>query len=156
MKSLAVFVVFVLLSFSAAAIGSFSTRSGTRDWYPTLRKPSWTPPDRVFGPVWTVLYVCIATAGFLVWRNAPAGGATLPMVFFAVQLLLNAAWSWVFFGLRQPGWALAELTLLWLAIAATTLVFFRICFWSGLLFVPYLLWVTFAGVLNFAIWRANA
>lgn len=156
MRSVAVFAVFLALAFSAAAAGGIATSAGTRSWYPALRKPSWTPPDRVFGPVWTVLYLCMATAGFLAWRKALSGGAKWPMVLFAAQLVLNAAWSWVFFGLRQPGWAFVELVALWAAIAATTVALWRISAAAGALFVPYLLWVSFAGALNWAIWRANS
>lgn len=156
MRNVATFAVFLALAFSAAAVGGIATGAGTRQWYPALRKPSWTPPDRVFGPVWTVLYLCMATAGFLAWKEAPPGGARWPMVLFAVQLALNAAWSWVFFGLRQPGWAFVELVALWAAIAATMVALWRISALAGVLFVPYLLWVAFAGALNWAIWRANA
>lgn len=155
MRPTLTFLAFLAASFAAAAVGGIATASGVRDWYPTLNKPSWTPPSWLFGPVWTVLYACIAIAGFLAWRKAGYGGARWAMLLFALQLILNAAWSWLFFGLRQPGWALAEIVLLWAAILATTVAFFRISAPAGLLFVPYLLWVTFAAVLNGAIWRLN-
>lgn len=155
MRSVVVFFGFLVAAFLAAGIGGLFTGPGVRDWYPALAKPAWTPPAWIFGPVWAMLYLCIAGAGFLAWRRAGFGGAKLAMVLFAVQLLLNAAWSWVFFGLRQPGWAFAEIVLLWAAILATTAALFRLSNWPGLLFVPYLLWVTFAAALNFAIWRAN-
>jgi tryptophan-rich sensory protein len=147
---------FLLVTFAAAGIGGWATAAAVRDWYPTLAKPSWNPPAAVFGPVWTVLYVCIAVAGFLAWRRVGLSGRPAATALFLTQLALNAAWSVLFFGLRQPGWAFAEVVLLWLAILATTVVFFRIAPWPGGLFVPYLAWVTFAAVLNFTIWRLNA
>jgi translocator protein len=155
MRSTLIFLAFLLASFAAAAIGGFTTGSGVRDWYPPLNKPTWTPPSWLFGPVWTLLYLCIAVAGFLAWRKAGFAGAKWTMLLFALQLILNAAWSWIFFGLRQPGWAFVEITLLWLSILATMLALFRITPIAGVLFVPYLLWVTFAAGLNFAIWRLN-
>jgi tryptophan-rich sensory protein len=150
-----VFFGFMLLSFAAAGIGSVFTVPGVRTWYPSLTKPTWTPPAWVFGPVWTVLYLCIAVAGFLAWRNAGFTGARWTFTFFVLQLVLNTAWSWIFFGLRNPGWGFAEIVLFWMSILVTTVLMFDVSQWAGLLFVPYLLWVTFAAVLNFSIWRLN-
>ena len=155
MRNTLVLVGFFLVTFAAAAGGGLATSSGVRDWYPTLAKPTWTPPAWLFGPVWTVLYICIAIAGFLAWRRAGFGGAKWALTLFAVQLILNAAWSWIFFGLHQPGWAFAEIVLLWASILATTAALFTVSTWAGVLFVPYLLWVTFAAGLNFTIWRLN-
>ena len=117
-----------------------------------LVKPSWTPPDWVFGPVWSVLYLSMAVAAWLVWRQ---GNAFTPMTLFATQLALNAPWSWLFFGLHSPGAAFIDIVLLWAAIAATTIAFWHRLLVAGLLFVPYLAWVSFAAVLNFGIWRLN-
>ncbi|MHB1038308.1 MAG: TspO/MBR family protein [Pirellulales bacterium] len=117
-----------------------------------LTKPSWTPPGWLFGPVWSVLYLSMAVAAWLVWRK---GNAVMPLALFAVQLTFNAAWSWLFFGLHSPGMAFIDIVLLWAAIVATTIVFWRRSLVAGLLFVPYLAWVSFAGVLNFGIWRLN-
>ena len=155
MRNTLVLVGFFLVTFAAAAIGGLSTGPSVRNWYPTLAKPTWTPPAWLFGPVWMVLYICIAIAGFLAWRRAGFGGAKWTLTLFAVQLILNAAWSWVFFGLHQPGWAFAEIILLWASILATTAALFTVSTWAGVLFVPYLLWVTFAAGLNFTIWRLN-
>ena len=121
-------------------------------WYQTLAKPSWNPPAGIFGPVWTTLFVMMGVAGWLVWQRATSIG---PLVLFGVQLVLNVGWSWIFFGWHQPGWAFVEIVVLWLAILATTLAFFRVSRLAGWLFVPYLAWVTFASVLNFTIWRMN-
>jgi benzodiazapine receptor len=125
------------------------------DWYPTLAKPSWTPPAWLFGPVWTVLYVMMAVAGWLVWKRYGLTGAREALLLFFVQLALNAAWSWLFFGFRMPGVAFAEIVMLWGAIVATTLLFWKACAPAAVLFLPYLLWVTFAAVLNYSIWRLN-
>ena len=155
MRTTIVWLSFLLITFAAAGVGGLFTAPGVRDWYPTLHKPTWTPPGWLFGPVWTALYLCIAMAGILGWRKAGFGGAKLAMTLFGVQLILNAGWSFVFFGLRQPGWGFAEIVVLWMSILATTVTLFRISTPSGVLFVPYLLWVTFAAALNFAIWRLN-
>jgi len=156
MRDILIFLGFILATLAVAFAGGLATAPGVRDWYPSLHKPAWTPPAWVFGPVWTVLYLCMAIAGFLAWRQSGAREAKWAMWLFAAQLTLNAAWSWVFFYLRQPGWGFVEIVVLWTAILVTTVAFFRISTWSGLLFVPYFLWVTFAACLNLAIWRLNA
>ena len=148
--------IFVAVCFAAAGVGSVFTASSVKDWYVSLRKPSWTPPGWLFGPVWTALYLTMAVAAWGVWRSAGLSGAPAAMVLFGVQLALNAAWSSLFFGLRSPEWALAEIVLLWLAIGATTVLFWRVRAWAGLLMLPYWLWVTFAAGLNYSIWRLNA
>ena len=107
------------------------------NWYAGLVKPSWTPPGWLFGPVWSVLYLCMAVAAWLVWRK---GNALVPLAFFAVQLAFNVAWSWLFFGLHSPGAALIDIVLLWVAITATTIAFWRRSLVAGLLFLPYLAW----------------
>ena len=142
----------IVLCFVVAGIGGLVTTPSIPNWYSGLVKPSWTPPSWVFGPVWSVLYLCMAVAAWLVWRK---GNALVPLTFFAVQLAFNAAWSWLFFGLHSPGAALIDIVLLWIAIAATTIAFWRRSVVAGLLFLPYLAWVSFAATLNFAIWRLN-
>lgn len=145
-------VGFVAASFAAAALGGITTAGAVRDWYPTIAKPTWTPPSWIFGPVWTALYAMMAVAGWLVWRQAGWSGA---LVWFAVQLALNAAWSPLFFGLHRIDLALVVIVALWAAILGTTVAFWRVSPWAGGLFVPYLAWVSFAAALNFAIWRLN-
>jgi benzodiazapine receptor len=152
-KSALGLLVTLALTLSAGFIGS---RFPVDDWYAALSKPAWTPPNSLFGPVWGVLYLVIALAAWLVWRKAGLAGATVPLPVFALQLLLNAAWSWLFFGLHQVGVALVEIALLWLSIVATIVLFWRLSPASGLLMIPYLLWVSFATALNLAIWRLNA
>ena len=144
---------FLAVCLGTAAIGGAVTSSTVGTWYRTLDKPFWTPPDWVFAPVWTALYVSMAVAGWLVWRRGV--GVRLALILFAVQLALNLGWSVLFFGLRSPGAAAVEIVCLWAAIVATTVVFFRRVRLAGWLFVPYALWVTFAAALNVAIWQMN-
>ena len=138
-----------------AGLGGAFTSTSVGDWYPTLSKPSWNPPSWVFGPVWTVLYSLMAVAAWRIWLRGPRAhwGA---LALFGAQLLLNLGWSWVFFGCRAPGWAVLEISALWLAIVATLVSFWRVDRLAGLLLTPYLAWVSFAAALNLAIWRLNA
>ncbi|WP_037385856.1 TspO/MBR family protein [Sinorhizobium americanum] len=144
MHSLLVLVAFVVASFAAAATGVIF-RPG--DWYKQLDKPRWRPPDWLFAPVWTVLYASIGLSGWLVWREAGVAGAALPLSVYAVKLLLNAAWTPIFFGLHRPGLAVVEIMVLWAAILLNAA--------AALLLVPYLAWVSFAAALNLSIWRRN-
>lgn len=148
-------VFFVALCFAAAGIGAWLTDSSVNTWYQTINKPTWNPPDWVFGPVWTVLYAMMGIAAWLAWLRPAPPTALQTWTPFGVQLALNTAWSGIFFGLRQPGWALAEMIPLWLAIAATIYVFRQRSRTAAWLLVPYLAWVTFALVLNFELWRLN-
>jgi translocator protein len=145
----------IVACFAAAGLGSLATMDAIPTWYAALRKPSWNPPNWVFGPVWSLLYLMMAVAAWLVWRTAGWPGARPALGLFAVQLVLNIGWSVVFFGLHRPGWAFAEIVLLWGAILATLLLFRPISPSAALLLVPYLAWVTFAGLLNFTVWRLN-
>jgi tryptophan-rich sensory protein len=151
-----VLVLVLLVCFGVAALGSLATTRSIGDWYAGLQKPPWNPPNWIFGPVWTALYAAMAVAAWLVWQRVglrPASGA---LGLFAVQLVLNAGWSWLFFGLRNPGAAFAEIVLLWVSILLTLLAFRWISPAAGWLMVPYLGWVSFAAALNFTIWRLNA
>lgn len=147
-------VLSVLTCLAVGGLGGLFTASSVSTWYPELSKPSWTPPSWLFGPVWTMLYVMMAVALWLAWRSQPQAAWSCTVV-FAVQLVLNLAWSAVFFGLRQPGWAVAEIVVLWVAIAATAWRLWLVAPAAGLLMVPYLAWVTFATTLTAAIWRMN-
>lgn len=150
-------VVFVVACFSAALIGSVFTSSSIPVWYETLLKPSFSPPNWLFGPVWTVLYLSMAVAGWLVWQQRGRNPTiALPLALFGIQLVLNTLWSVLFFGLQAPGTALVEIIVLWAAILATLLSFWRVSKGAGWLLGPYLAWVTFAAVLNFEIWRLNS
>ena len=147
--------VFLVLCFAAAGIGGAVTTPKIDTWYATLVKPSWNPPNWIFGPVWSALYFCMAVAAWLVWRQGGLTGAKVPLTLFAVQLILNVVWSCIFFGLEMPGLAFVEVLFLWLAIAATMATFWQRSLVAGILFVPYLAWVSFASLLNFMIWRLN-
>ena len=147
--------VLVASCLAIGAVGGIVTASSVDTWYPGLNKPAWNPPDSVFGPVWTLLYLMMAVAAWLVWRRRGAADVRAAMTLFAVQLGLNAAWSVLFFGLRRPGLAAVEIVLLWLAIVATMALFARVSRPAGWLLVPYLGWVSFAAALNIAIWRLN-
>ena len=146
---------FVALCLGAAAIGGWATSISVGGWYQTLVKPEFTPPDRVFAPVWTILYLMMAVAGFRVWRAARFKGGQGALALFGIQLALNMLWSILFFGLQRIGLALLDIVLLWAAIAATCLAFWRIDRLAGVLFLPYLAWVSYAAVLNAAIWGLN-
>jgi translocator protein len=149
-----VLTAFILAAFGASAIGSL-TGTGTTDWYRTIAKPDWTPPGWLFGPVWTVLYFSIGVSGWLVWRKSGFRAARIAMAIFAVQLILNATWSPVFFGLQRPDIALAVIIGLWLSIGAMIAAFRPHDRRAAWMLVPYLLWVSFATALNFAIMRLN-
>jgi translocator protein len=143
---------FAALVAVAAAVGAFAVTDPATE-YADLVQPSWAPPSWLFSPVWTVLYVMIAIAGFLAWRRAGVGPA---VGFWLAQLVLNAAWTPLFFGAGRYGLAFAEIALLWLLIAVTTVLFWRISRAAALLMLPYWAWVTFAAALNLAIWRLNS
>jgi tryptophan-rich sensory protein len=148
--------IFLALSFATAFIGSLFTSASVDGWYRTINKPSWTPPSWIFGPVWTLLYFTMAIAAWLVWRRRGNANVTVALALFAIQLVLNAAWSGFFFGWQNPEFAFVDIVLLWSAILATMIAFGRITAVSGWLFAPYMIWVTFAAALNLAIWRMNA
>lgn len=131
------------------------TNRGLADWYPRLRKPSWNPPAWLFAPVWTLLYLSMAVAAWLVWRRDGFSGAPWALGLFVFQLTLNTIWSFIFFALRRPGLAAIEIVLLWAAIVATLAAFSSVDRTAAILLAPYLAWVSFAAVLNFTIWRLN-
>lgn len=148
-------VIFVALCLAVAAAGGAVTATSVETWYPALQKPPFNPPSWVFGPVWTTLYILMGIAGWRVWRRRGFAGRPRALTLFAVQLALNLAWSFLFFGLQQIGLALVEILVLLLAIGATTILFWRIDRLAGMLFVPYLLWVAYASLLNAALWWLN-
>jgi tryptophan-rich sensory protein len=148
-------VASVAIALAVGAIGGFATASSVTSWYVGLNKPAFNPPNAVFAPIWTALYVLMALAAWRVWR-APAGRArSAALLLYAVQLALNLAWSLIFFGLRRPDLALIEVAALLAAVIACAVAFWRIDRTAGLMLVPYAAWVAFASVLNFAIWRLN-
>lgn len=155
LKSFLGLLFFVAVVAAAAGLGSWATMPEINGWYRTLNKPTWNPPNSIFGPVWTTLYLMMAVAAWMVWKNNSWKRAALPLVLFSIQLLLNIAWSWIFFAWHQLGWAVVDIFLLWLAIAATILSFSRHSKIAAWLLIPYLAWVTFASLLNLSIWRMN-
>lgn len=149
-------VLFILICLAAGGLGAIATTPEIDGWYRTIIKPEWNLPDWVFGPVWTTLFVMMGISAWLVWKRAGFRAAATPLALFAMQLTFNVAWSWIFFGMHQIGWAAIEIIILWAAILATTVAFFRRAKPAGWLLVPYLGWVSFASILNFTIWRLNA
>ena len=141
------------VTFAAAWAGS---RFMPGAWYAALAKPAWNPPNAIFAPVWSVLYGLMAVAAWLVWRRAGFSGAGAALGLFAVQLILNALWSYLFFGRHQPGLAFGDIVVLWVAILSVVLLFWRVDQVAGALLLPYLAWVGFAAYLNFTLWRLNA
>lgn len=151
-----VFFASVVLCFIAAAIGSHYTEKSVDTWYPTLNKPVFAPPDWVFPVVWSVLYFLMGISLATVLTTGTREQIALPVSLFALQLLLNMAWSYIFFGQKNPLGGFVTVVLLWFTVAFTTLAFANIAFEAGLMLLPYLLWVSFALVLNWGIVRANS
>jgi len=139
----------------AGIIGSIFTVNSIPTWYATLIKPDFNPPGWVFGPVWITLYLMMGISLYLVWKQDNFAGKNKLLTIFFIQLFLNAIWSIIFFGLKSPGWAFADIMFLWLFILLTIVVFFKTSRTASILLIPYLMWVSFASVLNYFIWRLN-
>lgn len=146
---------FIALSFLVSSLGGAATTTSVDTWYQTIQKPPFNPPDWIFAPVWISLFIMMAVAGWRVWRRAGFSQERQAFALYGLQLLLNLTWSFLFFGLQQIGLALLEICFLLFAIIATTIAFWRIDRIAGLLFVPYMLWVSFATVLNASLWLLN-
>lgn len=144
----------ILFAILVGALGSLFTSSSVQTWYVTLTKPAFNPPSWLFGPVWTILYILMGVSFWMIWTSK-SKEKKRAIVLFLIQLFLNGIWSPVFFGAHSIGGALTLIVLLWAAIALTILVFKKISKPAAWLLVPYILWVSFATVLNFAIWRLN-
>lgn len=153
MRQSLMFILFLILAFTPATIGAFF---GPGEWYAALSKPSLNPPDWIFAPVWTTLYFLMAISIWLVWKKAPTKEIfSTPRNLFLVQLALNALWSPLFFGLHRPDLAFINLVLLWFFILLMIVSYFRISRTAAFLQIPYLAWVSFAGLLNFSLWLLN-
>ncbi len=140
----------------AGVVGSVFTVSAIPTWYAGLVKPALNPPSWVFGPVWTTLFALMGVAVFLVWHYGfERKDVKMALIIFGIQLFLNTVWSIIFFGLHNPGWAFVEIIFLWLAIFATIITFRKISKLAAWLLIPYILWVSFAGYLNYSIWTLN-
>jgi translocator protein len=148
-------IFFLIGCFAVAGLGSFATVPEIPVWYANLRKPAWTPPNWLFGPVWTALYLAMAIAAWMVWRRTGWEGSNGALWLFVIQLALNLSWSFIFFKFHSPPWAFVEIVVLWIMIAATIAKFAGISRASAILLAPYLVWVTYAAALNFAVWRMN-
>ena len=140
------------LTFVAAFIGATASIEAA-DFYAALQRPDWAPPGWLFGPVWTLLYLMMGVAVWLVWRRG--GPVTVALALYVIQLLVNALWSWLFFGWRLGAYAMIDIVILWLLIAVTLVAFYRHSQIAGWLLVPYLAWVSFASGLNYAVWQLN-
>jgi tryptophan-rich sensory protein len=147
-------VAWLLASFATAAVGALASVNAA-GFYGQLVQPSWAPPDWLFGPAWSVLFVLMAVAAWLVWREHGFRGARLALTLYVVQLVLNALWSWLFFAWQLGAVAFAEIALLWTLIAATIVLFWQLHRAAAILLLPYLAWVSFASALNLTLWRLN-
>jgi translocator protein len=146
----------ILIPLLVGGTASFFTASGVDGWYAVANKPWFNPPNWIFAPVWTTLYIMIGIALFLVWKSdADKSIKQTAIILFAVQLTLNFFWSLIFFKMQQPGWAFAEIIVMWLMILLTIIWFGKISSTAAWLLVPYICWVSFASVLNYAIWKLN-
>ena len=146
----------IMLPLVVGGLSGFFTTSSISGWYTTINKPSFNPPNWIFGPVWTLLYMMMGIALFIIWKSeADAVLKKQALIFFFIQLAINFCWSLLFFYCESPGWALIDIVLMWVFILLTIFSFGKISSLSAWLLVPYISWVSFAAVLNFAIWRMN-
>jgi tryptophan-rich sensory protein len=153
-KQIAGLIVWLLVCFAASAIGAVASIQA-KSFYSHLAQPAWAPPGWLFGPVWTTLYALMAIAAWLVWRTGGFSANRIALSLFLVQLALNALWSWLFFAWHLGAFAFADILFLWAFIVATLVFFWRVRPLAGALLAPYLLWVSFASVLNYAVWQLN-
>lgn len=150
------FLVNIAITLGIGALGAWATLQSVKTWYPTLNKPTFNPPDWLFRPVWTTLYVLIGIAAYLVWiRRDKIVHFPRTVAIYLIQLILNLGWSFIFFYLREVGFALAEIILLLIIIVINASMFYKINKWAGLIFIPYILWVSFASFLTYNIFILN-
>jgi len=152
----AAFVINIAITLGIGALGAWATLQSVKTWYPTLNKPSFNPPDWLFRPVWTTLYILIGIAAYLVWiRRDKIDHFPRTVAIYLIQLILNLGWSFIFFYLREVGFALAEIILLLVFIVINAAMFYKISKWAGLIFIPYFIWVSFATILTYNIFMLN-
>jgi len=149
------FISAIVVCQVAGLIGSIFTTSSVNDWYTTIQKPSFNPPNWIFAPVWTTLFLMMGISLYLILIKRLDRKVKLGLLLFGIQLFLNILWSFFFFGLKNPLFGFIEIIILWISIAITMYQFWKIDKRSSYLLLPYLLWVTFAAVLNFYIWKLN-
>ncbi len=145
----------ILICQGAGLLGSIFTTPNIKTWYASLIRPDIAPPNWVFGPVWTLIFTLMGISLYLLWRN-DFKGAKLALLFFVIQIVLNIFWSVLFFGLHNPFWSFIEIIVLLIFIILTAIYFWKAHTWAGALFIPYVLWVSFASILNFEFWRLNS
>ncbi|MEO0092508.1 MAG: TspO/MBR family protein [candidate division WOR-3 bacterium] len=156
MKDIIKLLISIIVCQAAGFIGSIFTTPNIPTWYATLRKPSFTPPNWLFAPVWTILFLLMGISAYLVWRYGLSNSQVrIALLIFIVQLVVNILWSLVFFGLKAPLAGFFVIIALWLLILLTIIHFSNISITAGILLIPYILWVSFASVLNFMLWRLN-
>jgi len=146
----------IILTVVLGGVGGLVTSPEIPTWYAGLIKPSFNPPNWLFGPVWTTLYILMGISCYLVWKQPASAARNKALYLFIVQFALNFCWSFIFFGMHETGWALAEMMVLWIAILITIFAFARFSKTAAWLLVPYISWVSFAMLLNGAIWRLNS
>jgi tryptophan-rich sensory protein len=154
-KNIFSFLFWLLITFLAGFIGSFFTTKSIASWYQFLKKPVFAPPNWIFVPVWSILYFLMAISAFLIWKKRKETNVREALTFYFIQLILNTFWSIVFFGLKSPLFGFLEILVLWIFILLTTLKFYKIDKLAGYLLIPYILWVSFAGILNLFVWILN-
>lgn len=150
------FLINIVITLGIGALGGLATSESVKTWYPTLNKPSFNPPNWLFAPVWTSLYILIGIAAYLVWikRDKIAHFPRVLAIYF-IQLILNLCWSFIFFSLHEIGFALFEIMILLIVIVVNAIAFYKIDKWAGYLFIPYILWVSFASFLTYSIFMLN-
>ena len=149
-------IIAVAIPLAVGGISGFFTATGVESWFQTINKPSWNPPGWIFGPVWTTLYAMMGVALFLVWKSDSSDILKKTAIaLFAVQLILNFFWSFIFFDQHQIGWALVEIIVMWIFILLTIFAFGNVSKLAAWLLVPYISWVSFATILNYSIWKMN-
>jgi translocator protein len=148
-------VISILLCQSAGIIGSFFTRESITTWYAGLIKPQFNPPNWVFAPVWMILYLIIGISFYLIWNKSNDKNIFIPVILFIIQLVLNSAWTIIFFGLKSPLLAFFEILILWILIILCIFKFYPVSVTASFLLIPYLIWVTYAAVLNYSLWKLN-
>lgn len=149
-------IISVVLALGIGLLGGIFTGPEIQSWFAQLNKPVWNPPNWLFAPVWTVLYIMMGISFYLVWKTkANADTKRWAIIIFLLQFALNFLWSFIFFREHQMGWAFVEIVVLWIAICCTIIAFSRIHTSAAWLLVPYVCWVSFAGILNYTIWQMN-
>ena len=148
-------VISIIIAQGSGLIGSLFTATSVNTWFETISKPTWNPPSWIFGPVWTILYLLMGIAAYIIWQKKDIVGVKVTLLVYGIHLVFNSLWSILFFGLKNPQLAFFEIIVLLILIIITTILFWKIDRWAGALMFPYIAWVSFATVLNYTIWQLN-